>query len=429
MNASGSDAVSHSDGGDAGWTSSGSGSSSGGDLCDKAIGNPSKVAAVEAAAGMLATALGPAAICGPYAVARAGWAGLAVYMGVGVVLVHTATLFARLQHACGVSEPLQVVEACLGPRAAIIARSLRVLELFLVCCAFMTIGSRNLAMLQPFARLFDGVATLSPASSTMIIAAIVLPTLWLRRSTVPAKLAWLVVAALFFYPIIYCIEALRMPERQYVALVPVEAVIPSGLASCAGLSAVAFSVHAAAESGPYEVRDSKVGVELVRRTGKATLMVYFVLLCGGIFAFGGSVGPLSSGSLTVVWQRRVAALGLVAVVIAKLGLALDPLARSVGAPPEADRGSHAYYTTGAHIVVRSALLVGVALVSQTLPPLAYTLSLVGGTLTMCNCVLFPVLCFLSRRSEERLLCAAILIGASAVALGVIVCDPYNGELW
>lgn len=285
-------------------------------------------------------------------------------------------------------------------------------EVFGVCATFVAYAVENMVKLQPVSRLMGGVGTMSEVQAAVWLTLLAVPTLWLRRADALSRLSWVSFIATLCLPLMFVCEVLfgdapSDPDYQSVPLL-----LPRGMATAVGVSAVAYTAHAVVPSVSSAMRDPTEFPAAMKQATTLTWAFYSVAVVAGLLAFGLGVAQQASFNLSSKWQRDAASMALIVGPLGKFALFASPIAESIEENfPSIMEGSDGdgFFMPAKRGAVRTAILISAVVVSQLTPSVVELLSLLGSIFSVCICVVFPVLCHLKAQGEtmstfERVAC-------------------------
>nr|PNR57939.1 hypothetical protein PHYPA_004933 [Physcomitrium patens] len=354
----------------------------------------------------------------PYAAAKGGWLSLILLLFFALICCYTAILLRR----CLDSDPYirsyrDVGEASFGKWGRWIVSILLYLELYAVTVEFLIMEGDNLAHRFPSASISLGRYILDPHEVFIILsAAIMLPTVWLRKLPFQPHLATRVVASLLIVLTVGRIGVLDGVGFHHHGTL----VHWNGLPVAAGLCSFCYCGHAVFPS---------VYCSLRNRTQFSLVVVLSFILCtilyDGIAAMGYTMfGDELQSQITLNLPHEAPASQFAIWVtlinpFAKYALTLTPVVVALEEfLPHSVKGSREdmrFWGT----ILRTLIVISTVIVALSIPFFGLLMAFIGSLLSATVSIILPCLCYLKiyghQLSDPKVSC----VGA-VLSLGILV---------
>ncbi|CAN6234770.1 unnamed protein product [Urochloa humidicola] len=357
----------------------------------------------------------------PYALSQGGWSSLAIFLAIAVICCYTGILLQRCMDASPlVSTYPDIGALAFGRRGRLAVAAFMYLELYLVAVDFLILEGDNLHKLFPSVTGFRLGSLRVGAKQGFVLAATlaVLPTTWFSSLGVLAyaagagALASVVLVAAVMWVAVF--DGVGFHERGRL-------VHWAGLPSAVSLYSFCFSGHAVFPMIYNGMKD--------RKKFPMVLFICFVVSTLS-YGFMGVIGYLMYGDALMSQvtlnlpsgkaSSKVAIYTTLVNPLTKYALVVAPIAEAVEAALGVGKSRLL------RVLVRTALVVGTAVVALAVPFFADVVALTGALLSCTATMLLPSLCYLRVRAKvgyrkrwvETVACVAIaVVGAAIVVLG------------
>ncbi|CAL5067281.1 unnamed protein product [Urochloa decumbens] len=357
----------------------------------------------------------------PYALSQGGWSSLSIFLAIAIICCYTGILLQRCMDASPlVSTYPDIGALAFGRRGRLAVAAFMYLELYLVAVDFLILEGDNLHKLFPSVSGFRVGSLRVSAKQGFVLAATlaVLPTTWFSSLGVLAyaaacgALASVVLVAAVMGVAVF--DGVGFHQRGRL-------VHWAGLPSAVSLFSFCFSGHAVFPMIYNGMKD--------RKRFPMVLFICFVVstLCYG---FMGIIGYLMYGDALMSQitlnlpagkaSSKVAIYTTLVNPLTKYALVIAPIAEAVEAALGVGK------SRVLRVLVRTALVVGTAVVALAVPFFADVVALTGALLSCTATMLLPCLCYLRVRAKvgyrkrwvETVACVVIVVvGAAIVVMG------------
>ncbi|KAG2565668.1 amino acid transporter AVT1I-like, partial [Panicum virgatum] len=357
----------------------------------------------------------------PYALSQGGWSSLAVFLAIAAICYYTGILLQRCMDASPLVDTYPDIGAlAFGRRGRLAVAAFMYLELYLVAVDFLILEGDNLRKLFPGAAGFrlGGLRVGTKQGFVLAAALAVLPTTWFSSLSVLAyaaaggALASVVLIAAVMW--VAVLDGVGFHERGRL-------VRWAGMPSAVSLYSFCFSGHAVFPMIYSGMKDR-------RRFPRALLICFAVSTLS--YGFMGVTGYLMYGDALMSQVTLNLPSGKVSSKVAIYTTLVNPLTKyALVVAPIAEAIEAALGVRKSRLLcalVRTALVVGTAVVALAVPFFADVVALTGALLSCTATLLLPSLCYLRVRAKlgykkpwlETAACVAIVaVGAAIVVLG------------
>ncbi|CAO2041982.1 unnamed protein product [Urochloa humidicola] len=356
----------------------------------------------------------------PYALSQGGWSSLAIFLAIAAICCYTGILLQRCMDASPlVSTYPDIGALAFGRRGRLVVAAFMYLELYLVAVDFLILEGDNLHKLFPVGGFRVGSLHVGAKQGFVLAATLaVLPTTWfsslgvLAYAAAGGALASVVLVAAVVWVGVF--DGVGFHQRGRL-------VHWAGMPSAISLYSFCFSGHAVFPMIYNGMKD--------RKKFPMVLFICFVVSTLS-YGFMGVIGYLMYGD-TLMSQvtlnlpagkasSKVAIYTTLVNPLTKYALVIAPIAEAVEAALGVGK------SRVLRVLVRTALVVGTAVVALAVPFFADVVALTGALLSCTATMLLPCLCYLRVRAKvgyrkrwvETVACVVIVVvGAAIVVLG------------
>ncbi|CAL5027919.1 unnamed protein product [Urochloa decumbens] len=357
----------------------------------------------------------------PYALSQGGWSSLSIFLAIAIICCYTGVLLQRCMDASPlVSTYPDIGALAFGRRGRLAVAAFMYLELYLVAVDFLILEGDNLHKLFPSVSGFRLGGLRVSAKQGFVLAATlaVLPTTWFSSLGVLAyaaacgALASVVLVAAVVWVAVF--DGVGFHQRGRL-------VHWAGLPSAVSLFSFCFSGHAVFPMIYNGMKDRK----------RFPMVLFICFLVSTLsYGFMGVIGYLMYGDALMSQvtlnlpagkaSSKVAIYTTLVNPLTKYALVIAPIAEAVEAALGVGKSRLL------RVLVRTALVVGTAVVALAVPFFADVVALTGALLSCTATMLLPCLCYLRVRNKvgyrkrwvETVACVVIVVvGGAIVALG------------
>nr|XP_043606612.1 amino acid transporter AVT1I-like isoform X2 [Erigeron canadensis]XP_043606613.1 amino acid transporter AVT1I-like isoform X2 [Erigeron canadensis] len=289
------------------------------------------------------------------------------------------------------------------------------IELYLVATGFLILEGDNLSNLLPGIMDFDvyGIHVGGKKSFVVIVAAIILPTIWLNNMSILSYIsASGVLASLIILGSIMWVgefDGVGFQEKGTL-------VNWSGMPSAISLYAFCYCAHPVFPTLYISMKNQRQFSKVLLLCFVFCTITYSSMAVFGYLMFGSHVESQITLNLpTNKISSRVAICTTLVNPIAKYALMVTPIVNSIE-----QRFMSFYNTRRFSILIRTALVISTVIVALALPFFGYLMSLVGAFLSVTASIILPCLCYLKISGIYRRMGLEVVVIGFIVFIGILV---------
>lgn len=345
----------------------------------------------------------------PYALASGGWLSLLLLLTIAISTFYTGLLIKR----CMDTDPTiksypDIGHRAFGKTGRIIVSITMNIELYLVATGFLILEGDNLSNLLPQIGFdFYGIHVGGNKSFVVIVAAIILPTIWLNNMSILSYIsASGVLASLIILGSILWVgefDGVGFEERGKI-------VNWKGMPSAISLYAFCYCAHPVFPTLYTSMKDQRLFKKVLLLCFIFCTITYSSMAIFGYLMFGSNLNSQITLNLpTDKLSSRIAICTTLVNPIAKYALMVTPIVETLE-----ERFLSFYNTRKFSILIRTTLVISTVIVALSLPFFGYLMSLVGAFLSVTASIILPCLCYLKISGSYR------RFGFESVSIGLIV---------
>lgn len=345
----------------------------------------------------------------PYALASGGWLSLLLLLTIAISTFYTGLLIKR----CMDTDPTiksypDIGHRAFGKTGRIIVSITMNIELYLVATGFLILEGDNLSNLLPQIGFdFYGIHVGGNKSFVVIVAAIILPTIWLNNMSILSYIsASGVLASLIILGSILWVgefDGVGFEERGKM-------VNWKGMPSAISLYAFCYCAHPVFPTLYTSMKDQRLFKKVLLLCFIFCTFTYSSMAIFGYLMFGSNLNSQITLNLpTDKLSSRIAICTTLVNPIAKYALMVTPIVETLE-----ERFLSFYNTRKFSILIRTTLVISTVIVALSLPFFGYLMSLVGAFLSVTASIILPCLCYLKISGSYR------RFGFESVSIGLIV---------
>ncbi|GJZ80521.1 amino acid transporter AVT1I-like protein [Tanacetum coccineum] len=345
----------------------------------------------------------------PYALASGGWLSLLLLFIIAISAFYTGILIKRCMDADSTirSYP-DIGERAFGKTGRIIVTVTMNIELYLVATGFLILEGDNLSNILPEMD-FDlyGIHVGGKKSFVVIVAAIILPTIWLNNLSILSYISasGVLASLIILGSILWVGEFDGVGFQEKGKLVNL-----NGFPSAISLYAFCYCAHPVFPTLYTSMRNRQQFSKVLLLCFVFCTITYSSMAVVGYLMFGTNVQSQITLNLpTDKISSRVAICTTLVNPIAKYALMVTPIVESIE-----ERFLSVYNTRKFSLLIRTALVFSTVMVALALPFFGYLMSLVGAFLSVTASIILPCLCYL------KISGIYLRIGLEFVIIGFIV---------
>ncbi|XP_076933748.1 amino acid transporter AVT1I-like [Bidens hawaiensis] len=287
-------------------------------------------------------------------------------------------------------------------------------ELYLVATGFLIMKGDNLSNLFPHMD-FDifGVHVSSKKSFVIIVAAIILPTVWLNNMRILSYIsATGVLASLIVLGSVLWVGMFDGVGFQGKGTL----VNWNGMPSAVGLYAFCFGVHPVLPTLYTSMRNKHQFSKVLLVCFVFCAITYSSMAVVGYLMFGSKVESQITLSLpTDKTSSRVAIFTMLVTPIVKYALLVTPIVDSIE-----ERVLSSSNTITFSLLIKTTLVITSVVVAMTLPFFGDLMSLVGAFLMVLASIIFPSVCYLKISGTYKTFRLELVIIGFLVLVGILI---------
>ncbi|MFS8017224.1 putative amino acid transporter, transmembrane domain-containing protein [Helianthus anomalus] len=345
----------------------------------------------------------------PYALASGGWLSLLLLFTIAISTFYTGILIKR----CMDTDPTirsypDIGDRAFGKTGRIIVLVTMNIELYLVATGFLILEGDNLSNLLPDID-FDlyGIHVGSKKSFVIIVAAIILPTIWLNNLSILSYIS----ASGVLASLIILGSIMWVGEFDGVGFQAKGRMVNwNGMPSAVSLYAFCYCAHPVFPTLYTSMKNQHQFSKVLLVCFVFCTITYSSMAVVGYLMFGSEVESQITLNLpTDKISSRVAICTTLVNPIAKYALMVTPIVHTIE-----ETFLSFYNTRKFSLLIRTALVISTVVVALALPLFGYLMSLVGAFLSVTASVILPSLCYLKISGTYR------RFGLELVLIGFIV---------
>ncbi|KAL8229172.1 hypothetical protein R6Q57_014072 [Mikania cordata] len=352
----------------------------------------------------------------PYALASGGWVSLLLLFTIAISTFYTAILIKRCMDTDHTirSYP-DIGDRAFGKTGRIIVSVTMNIELYLVATGFLILEGDNLSNLLPELEFeVYGIHVGSKKSFVIIVAAIILPTIWLNNMSILSYIS----ASGVLASLIILGSILWVAEFDGVGFHEKGRIINwKGMPSAISLYAFCYCAHPVFPTLYTSMRKQHQFSKVLLVCFVFCTITYSSMAVVGYLMFGSEVESQITLNLpTHKISSRVAICTTLVNPIAKYALMVTPIVNTI----EEKFLSSFYNTRKLSLLMRTALVISTVVVAIALPFFGSLMSLVGAFLSVTASIILPSLCYLKISGTYRRFGLELVLIGFIVFVGILV---------
>lgn len=357
----------------------------------------------------------------PYALASGGWLSLVLLFTIAISTFYTGLLIKK----CMDTDPTirsypDIGDRAFGKTGRIIVSVTMNIELYLVATGFLILEGDNLSNLLPEMDFnLYGIHVGGKKSFVVIVAAIILPTIWLNNMSILSYIS----ASGVLASLIILGSILWVGEFDGVGFQEKGKIVNwKGIPSAVSLYAFCYCAHPVFPTLYTSMRNQRQFSQVLLLCFVFCTITYSSMAVVGYLMFGSNTQSQITLNLpTNKISSRVAICTTLVNPIAKYALMVTPIVDTIE-----ERFLSFYNTRKFSLLIRTALVISTVVVALALPFFGLLMSLVGAFLSVTASVILPCLCYLKISGYRRFGVELVIIGFIVfVGISVAVVGTYT----
>ncbi|RZC47691.1 hypothetical protein C5167_040629 [Papaver somniferum] len=354
----------------------------------------------------------------PYALASGGWLTLVLLFVVAAATFYTGLLMRRCMDVSSkIKTYPDIGEYAFGKKGRMIASTFMYLELYVVATGFLILEGDNLSNLFPnMSCTLAGVKVYGQQGFVMLVAVIILPSMWL---TDLRKISYIsatgVLASVLIVLSVFWVGAEDTGFRAKGRFFNLHG-IPSGVS----LYTFCFCAHPVFPTLYTSMKDKRQFSKVLLVCFALCTISYATMAVMGYLMFGEHIKSQVTLNLPIdKISSKIAIYTTLVTPIAKYALMATPIVNAI----ESSSGFN-YNNKTMSLVIRTMFLITSVIVALAIPFFGYLMSLVGAFLSATASIIIPCLCYLKIMGTYRrwgyelvIIIGIILMGISVVIIG------------
>ncbi|KAI3841898.1 hypothetical protein MKX03_024975 [Papaver bracteatum] len=354
----------------------------------------------------------------PYALASGGWLTLILLFVVAGATFYTGLLMRRCMDVSSkIKTYPDIGEYAFGQKGRMIASSFMYLELYAVATGFLILEGDNLSNLFPdLSFTLAGVKVYGQQGFVMLVALIILPSMWLSDLR---KISYIsatgVLASVLIILSVFWVGAEDTGFRAKGRFFNLHG-IPSGVS----LYTFCFCAHPVFPTLYTSMKDRRQFSKVLLVCFALCTISYATMAVMGYLMFGEYIKSQITLNLPIdKLSSKIAIYTTLVTPIAKYALMATPIVNAI----ESSSGFN-YNNKTMSLVIRTMFLISSVIVAIAIPFFGYLMSLVGAFLSATASIIIPCLCYLKIMGTYRrwgyelvVIIGIILMGISVVIIG------------
>ncbi|KAJ0042018.1 hypothetical protein Pint_19219 [Pistacia integerrima] len=351
----------------------------------------------------------------PYALASGGWWSLALLFLIASAAFYSGLLIQRCMDAdSNIRTYPDIGERAFGKKGRLVVSIFMNVELYLVATGFLILEGDNLINLFPNMKLeVGGLIIGGKQSFVMLVALIILPTVWLDNLSLLSYIsASGVLASAVTLGSIFWTGAFDGVGFKHKGT-PLNW---SGIPTAVSLYAFCYCAHPVFPTLYTSIRNKRQFSNVLLVCFFLCTFIYASMAIFGYLMFGSGVQSQITLNLpTNTLSSRVAICTTLVNPISKYALMVTPIVNAT----KSCFPSH-YSKKPYSLIISTTLVVSTVIVALVVPLFGYLMSLVGAFLSVSASVILPCLCYLKISGLYRRFGCEMVAIVSIILIGVAV---------
>ncbi|KAH7845402.1 hypothetical protein Vadar_001587 [Vaccinium darrowii] len=351
----------------------------------------------------------------PYALASGGWLSLLLLLVIAAVTFYTGLLIKRCMDVDPhIRSYPDIGELAFGNKGKMVVSIFMNMELYLVATGFLILEGDNLQNLWPDVGLeIAGVPLGGKQMFVMIVALIILPTVWLNNMNILSYISasGVLASVIILGSIVWAGMHDGIGFEQKGTLLNWK-----GIPTAVSLYAFCYCAHPVFPTLYTSMENKKQFSKVLLLCFLCCTITYASMAISGFLMFGCDVQSQVTLNLpTKNISSKVAIYTALVNPVAKYALMVTPIVNAI------ENRFRAYYSKKPiSFLIRSTLVISTVVVAISIPFFGYLMSLVGAFLSVTASVIIPCLCYLKISGSYRRLGFEPIIIGFIVLLGIVI---------
>ncbi|EXB31965.1 hypothetical protein L484_013597 [Morus notabilis] len=351
----------------------------------------------------------------PYALASGGWLSLILFFTLALAAFYSGLLIKRcMDFDSNIRTYPDIGERAFGNKGRIIISVIMYTELYLVSAGFLILEGDNLSNLFPGVGLeFSGLAIDGKQCFVLIVALVILPSVWLDNLSLLSYLSasGVLASAIILGSILWTGAFDGIGFRQEGTLLNW-----SGIPTAVSLFAFCYCAHPVFPTLYSSMKEKHQFSNVLLLCFLLCTISYASMAVFGYLMFGSGVESQITLNLpTAKLSSRVAIYTTLVNPIAKYALMVTPIIDAVknGCPCPINKRLLS-------LLIGTTLVISSVVVALSVPFFASLMSLVGAFLSVAASIILPCLCYLKISGVYRRFGFEVVVLVGIILMGVAV---------
>ncbi|KAK3036623.1 hypothetical protein RJ639_030192 [Escallonia herrerae] len=351
----------------------------------------------------------------PYALAAGGWLSLILLLVIASSTYYTGLLIQRCMDADpNIRSYPDIGEHAFGTAGRIVVSVTMNIELYMVSTGFLILEGDNLHNLIPGMEFeISGITISGRQSFIVIVAIIILPTIWLNNMSILSYISatGVLASVIILGSILWAgaVDGIGFQQRGSL-------INWNGLPTAVSLYAFCYCAHPVFPTLYTSMRNQRQFSKVLLLCFVFCTVTYASMAVLGYLMFGSEVQSQITLDLpTNKISSKVAIFTTLVNPIAKYALMVTPIVNSIE-----NRFQSYYNKRSFSVLVRTTLVTSAVVVALAIPFFGYLMSLVGAFLSVTASILLPCLCYLKISGTHQRLGFELVTICGIMVMGVLV---------
>lgn len=356
----------------------------------------------------------------PYALSSGGWLSLTFLFLIATVSFYAGLLIKRCMDVDpNIKTYSDIGERAFGKFGRNLASTFMCMELYLVVTGFLILEGDNLHKLFPqFSININGLAIGGKGSFIIILALIILPSVWLDSLSILSYVSasGVLASAIILGSILWsgAFNGIGFHEKG-------EVVKWKGIPIATSLYAFCYCAHPVFPTLYTSMRKKQHFSQVLFICFFWSTITYASMAIIGYLMFGSKVqSQITLNLSTLKFSSKVAIYTTLVNPMSKFALMISPVVSAIESCFPRLRKKRPF-----RLLIRSALVLSNVAVALTVPFFGYLMSLVGAFLSITASIILPCLCYLKINSGSSKNEQMIIVGIICFSVVIVIFGTYS----